>query len=91
MADYGFRTHGKRCYYIGADYNAPQIIGKWTEFFSRDHGAEVLTKDFFPLDVAEFGTAIAKIQGRPSRTGSPPASWARRIPASTASGTRRAC
>ena len=62
MADYGFRTHGKRCYYIGADYNAPQIIGKWTEVFSKDHGAEVLTKDFFPLDVAEFGPAIAKIQ-----------------------------
>lgn len=63
VADYGFKTHGKRCYYIGADYNAPQIIGKWTEVFARDHeGAEVLARDHFPLDVTEFGPAIAKIQ-----------------------------
>ena len=38
MADYGFKTHGKRCYYIGADYNAPQIIGKWTEVFAKEQG-----------------------------------------------------
>ena len=62
MADYGFKTHGKRCYYIGADYNAPQIIGKWTEVFAKEQSSEVITKDFFPLDVAEFGPAIAKIQ-----------------------------
>ena len=62
IAEFGFKHRGPKAYYIGADYNAPQIIGKWLEKFSGDLGGTVLQRDHFPLDVTEFGPAIAKIQ-----------------------------
>lgn len=62
IVDWGIDNWGKKIYYIGADYNAPQIIGDWTEKFAKDKGGTVLSKDFFPLDVTEFGPAISKIQ-----------------------------
>jgi len=55
-------THGKRIYFIGADYNAPRIQGDWTKKFAKDYGAEVIAAEFFPLEVAEFGTTVTKIQ-----------------------------
>ena len=61
-AEFGFKHRGPKAFYIGADYNAPQIIGAWLEKFSGDLGGQVLQRDHFPLDVTEFGPAIAKIQ-----------------------------
>jgi urea transport system substrate-binding protein len=55
-------NYGKKIYYIGADYNAPRIQGDWTKKYAKDYGAEVIAADFFPLDVAEFGPTITKIQ-----------------------------
>jgi urea transport system substrate-binding protein len=55
-------TYGKKIYYIGADYNAPRIQGDWTKKYAKDYGAEVIAADFFPLDVAEFGPTVTKIQ-----------------------------
>ena len=62
IAEFGFAKRGPKAFYIGADYNAPQIIGAWLEKFSGDLGGTVLQRDHFPLDVTEFGPAIAKIQ-----------------------------
>ena len=62
IMDYGLKAYGPRCYYIGADYNAPQIIGDWAIKFARDRNGEVLTKDMYPMDVTEFGPTITKIQ-----------------------------
>jgi urea transport system substrate-binding protein len=62
ITEYGLKTYGKRVYYIGADYNAPQIIGDWVHKYTKEHGGEFLGKDLFPLDVTEFGPAISKIQ-----------------------------
>lgn len=62
IMDYGLSAYGPKCYYIGADYNAPQIIGDWAIKFARDRGGEVLVKDMYPMDVTEFGPTINKIQ-----------------------------
>lgn len=54
---------GKKIYVLAADYNYGQITARWIEKFAKDAGGEVVQTDFFPLDVADFGSTIAKIQG----------------------------
>lgn len=54
---------GKKIYVLAADYNYGQITARWIEKFASDAGGEVIQTDFFPLDVADFGSTIAKIQG----------------------------
>lgn len=53
---------GKKIYVLAADYNYGQIMARWIEKIAADNGAEVIQTDFFPLDVADFGSTIAKIQ-----------------------------
>ncbi len=53
---------GKKAYIIAADYNYGQITAKWMTKYVKDNGGEVLSTDFFPLDVTNFGTTISKIQ-----------------------------
>lgn len=53
---------GKKVYTLAADYNYGQITARWIEKYVGDAGGEVLSTDFFPLDVADFGATIAKIQ-----------------------------
>lgn len=53
---------GKKIYVLAADYNYGQITAKWIEHYARENGGEVVQTDFFPLDVADFGATIAKIQ-----------------------------
>lgn len=62
VVEYGMKNYGKKVYYIGADYNAPQIIGDWGKKYVTEHGGEFLAKNLFPLDVTEFGPEISKIQ-----------------------------
>jgi branched-chain amino acid transport system substrate-binding protein len=54
---------GKKVYILAADYNYGQITARWMQKYAKDAGGEVLAVDFFPLDVADFGSTIAKIQG----------------------------
>ncbi len=54
---------GKKVYVLGADYNYGQITAKWMTKYATDAGAEILGSDFFPLDVADFSSTIARIQG----------------------------
>ncbi|AWM08279.1 ABC transporter substrate-binding protein [Bradyrhizobium symbiodeficiens] len=56
------KKSGKKAYIIAADYNYGQITAKWMTKYVKDNGGEVLSTDFFPLDVTNFGTTISKIQ-----------------------------
>jgi urea transport system substrate-binding protein len=53
---------GKKVYILAADYNYGQITAKWIRKYVAENGGEVVGLDFFPLDVADFGSTIAKIQ-----------------------------
>ncbi|KQV41332.1 transporter substrate-binding protein [Rhizobium sp. Root1204] len=53
---------GKKVYIIAADYNYGQITAKWMAKFVKDNGGTVMNTDFFPLDVTNFSSAIARIQ-----------------------------
>lgn len=53
---------GKKVYIVAADYNYGQITAKWMAKFVNDNGGSVLNTDFFPLDVTNFSSAIARIQ-----------------------------
>ncbi len=53
---------GKKIYILAADYNYGQITANWIKKYANEVGAEIVKTDFFPLDVADFGSTIAKIQ-----------------------------
>ena len=53
---------GKKIYTLAADYNYGHITAKWIQHYAKENGGEVVQTDFFPLDVADFGATIAKIQ-----------------------------
>jgi branched-chain amino acid transport system substrate-binding protein len=53
---------GKRIYTLAADYNYGQITSKWVQHYAQKNGGEIVQTDFFPLDVADFGATITKIQ-----------------------------
>jgi urea transport system substrate-binding protein len=53
---------GKKIYTLAADYNYGQITAKWIQHYAEKAGGQVIQTDFFPLDVADFGATIAKIQ-----------------------------
>jgi len=62
LVPYVTQKWGKKVYIVAADYNYGQITSKWITKYTRDAGGEVLSVDFFPLDVTNFGPAISKIQ-----------------------------
>ncbi len=53
---------GPRLYVLAADYNYGQISADWVQEYAAAHGGEVVGEDFFPLDVAEFGTTVSEVQ-----------------------------
>lgn len=53
---------GPRIYILAADYNYGQITARWVQKYAAENGGEAIATDFFPLDVADFGSTIAKIQ-----------------------------
>ncbi len=53
---------GPRLYVLAADYNYGQISADWVREYAAEAGGEIVGEDFFPLDVAEFGTTISEIQ-----------------------------
>lgn len=62
LVPYAMGKSGKKAYIIAADYNYGQITAKWMTKYVRDNGGEILSVDFFPLDVTNFGPTISKIQ-----------------------------
>jgi urea transport system substrate-binding protein len=62
LVPYAMGKSGKKVYILAADYNYGQITAKWIQKFVADNGGETVGVDFFPLDVSDFGSTIAKIQ-----------------------------
>ena len=62
LVPYAMGKSGKKAYILAADYNYGQITAKWMTKYARDNGGEILSVDFFPLDVTNFGPTISKIQ-----------------------------
>ena len=62
LVPYAMQQAGKKVYVLAADYNYGQIMARWIQKFVADNGGETVGVDFFPLDVADFGSTIAKIQ-----------------------------
>ncbi len=61
-SSYATKKWGKKVYILAADYNYGQITAKWLQHYIAQRGGSVASTDFFPLDVADFGSTIAKIQ-----------------------------
>src|SRR5678815_417018 len=62
IVEIAMKQWGKKVYVLAADYNYGQITAKWLAHYVKQRGGSVLKTDFFPLDVADFGSTIAKIQ-----------------------------
>ena len=62
LVPYAMSNSGKKVYILAADYNYGQITARWIQKFVADNGGETVGVDFFPLDVADFGSTITKIQ-----------------------------
>ena len=56
------RQWGKKTYILAADYNYGQITAKWIDFYVGRDGGSVHTTSFFPLNISDFGSTIARIQ-----------------------------
>jgi branched-chain amino acid transport system substrate-binding protein len=62
IVEIALKQWGKTAYILAADYNYGQITAKWLAHYIQKGGGKTLKTDFFPLDVADFGSTIAKIQ-----------------------------
>ncbi|KAJ01960.1 transporter substrate-binding protein [Sulfitobacter mediterraneus] len=62
LVPFAMKNSGKKVYILAADYNYGQITARWIQKFVADNGGEVVGTDFFPLDVSDFGSTIAKVQ-----------------------------
>lgn len=62
VVDHAMKKWGNKVYILAADYNYGQITAKWLQHYVRQRKGTVADTNFFPLDVADFGSTIAKIQ-----------------------------
>lgn len=62
LVPHTMKLWGKKVYTIAADYNYGQITAAWVKRYVEQNGGEVVSTDFFPLDVTNFGPTISKIQ-----------------------------
>ncbi len=62
IVDMAMKQWGKKIYVLAADYNYGQITAKWVAHYVKQRGGSIAQTSFFPLDVSDFGSTIAKIQ-----------------------------
>lgn len=62
LVPWAMSRSGPRVYILAADYNYGQITARWLQKYVADNGGETVGMDFFPLDVSDFGSTIARIQ-----------------------------
>jgi urea transport system substrate-binding protein len=62
IIDHAMKQWGNKIYTLAADYNYGQITAKWVAHYVEARKGTVVKTDFFPLDVSDFGSTIAKIQ-----------------------------
>jgi urea transport system substrate-binding protein len=62
IVERAMKQWGNKVYILAADYNYGQITAKWLAHYIQARKGTVVKTDFFPLDVSDFGSTIAKIQ-----------------------------
>jgi len=62
IVERAMKQWGNKVYILAADYNYGQITAKWLAHYIQQRKGTVAKTDFFPLDVSDFGSTIAKIQ-----------------------------
>lgn len=62
IVDHAMKKWGNKVYILAADYNYGQITAKWLQHYVKQRKGSVADTNFFPLDVSDFGSTIAKIQ-----------------------------
>jgi branched-chain amino acid transport system substrate-binding protein len=62
LMSYAMKKWGKKVYVVAADYNYGQITSQWVKKYVTENGGEVVSTDYFPLDVTNFSSTISKIQ-----------------------------
>jgi urea transport system substrate-binding protein len=62
LVEHMIEQYGPRIYVLAADYNYGRIATDLTKKFAEAAGGQVIASEFFPLDVSDFGTTVAKIQ-----------------------------
>ncbi|MBM3396196.1 MAG: urea ABC transporter, partial [Betaproteobacteria bacterium] len=62
IVDHCMKKWGNTAYILAADYNYGQITAKWLQHYIKQRNGKAVKVEFFPLDVADFGSTIAKIQ-----------------------------
>jgi branched-chain amino acid transport system substrate-binding protein len=62
IVERAMKQWGNKVYVLAADYNYGQITAKWLAHYIGQRKGTVAKTDFFPLDVSDFGSTIAKIQ-----------------------------
>jgi branched-chain amino acid transport system substrate-binding protein len=62
IVERAMKQWGNKVYILAADYNYGQITAKWLQHYIAQRKGTALKTEFFPLDVADFGSTIAKIQ-----------------------------
>lgn len=62
IVEVALKQWGSTAYVLAADYNYGQITAKWLNHYIGQGKGKVLQTDFFPLDVSDFGSTIARIQ-----------------------------
>ncbi|ABM56139.1 urea ABC transporter substrate-binding protein [Verminephrobacter eiseniae] len=62
LVPYAVKKWGRKAYILAADYNYGQYMAKWFQKFLAESGAADVGLEFFPLDVSDFNSTIAKIQ-----------------------------
>jgi urea transport system substrate-binding protein len=62
LVPYAMKKWGKKVYVVAADYNYGQITSQWVKKYVTENGGEVLSIEYFPLDVTNFSSTISKIQ-----------------------------
>ena len=62
VIEHAMKQWGNKVYMLAADYNYGQITAKWVAHYVEQRKGTTVKSDFFPLDVSDFGSTIAKIQ-----------------------------
>ena len=62
LVPYAMKKWGKKVYVVAADYNYGQITSQWVKKYATENGGEILSIEYFPLDVTNFSSTISKIQ-----------------------------
>jgi branched-chain amino acid transport system substrate-binding protein len=62
LIDYMTEEFGGDVYTLAADYNFGQISALWADRYVQDNGGSILSEEFIPLSVGDFGSTINRVE-----------------------------